>query len=121
MERFDAAQGRAADRGDAVGGLDGTTGSPYMKIDWHDAKAAANKRKHGVSFEDAAEIFRDPVVVEELDLRDVYGEERVVATGLVDGQVLVVVYTERPTSIRIISARRANKHEQQDYYRQTRT
>ena len=92
-----------------------------MKIDWHDAKAAANKRKHGVSFEDAAEIFRDPGVVEELDLRDAYGEERVLAKGLVDGQVLVVVYTERPTSIRIISARRANKHEQQDYYRQTRT
>ena len=92
-----------------------------MKIEWSDAKAVVNKRKHGVSFEDAAEVFRDPGVVEELDMREDYGEERILATGLVDGQVLVVVYTERQTAIRIVTARRANKHEQQDYYSQTRT
>ena len=92
-----------------------------MKIEWSAAKALVNIHKHGVSFEDAAEVFRDPDFVEVLDLREDYGEDRVVPTGLVDGQVLVVVYTERQTAIRIVTARRANKHEQQDYYSQTRT
>ena len=92
-----------------------------MRYEWDNAKAAANKRKHGVSFEDAVEALRDPGVMEELDARENYGEERILATGMADGQVLIVVYTERADSIRLISARRANKHEQQDYYRQIRT
>ena len=63
---------------------------------------------------------RDPGLVEKLDLRENYGEERV-ALAMLNGQILVVVYTERKDIIRIISARRANKHEQQNYYSQIGT
>ena len=65
--------------------------------------------------------MRDPGVVEKLDLRENYGEERIVALAMLNGQILVVVYTERKDIIRIISARRANKHEQQNYYSQIGT
>ena len=92
-----------------------------MKVEWDNTKAAANEKKHGVSFQNAAEAMRDPGVVEKLDLRENYGEERIVALAMLNGQILVVVYTERKDIIRIISARRANKHEQQNYYSQIGT
>jgi uncharacterized DUF497 family protein len=56
--------------------------------------------------------FRDPFAVEWIDLRKAYGEERIILLGITSGQVLTVVYTERAARIRIISARRATKHEQ---------
>jgi len=50
-----------------------------------------------------------------------YGEERVILLGMSGGQILSVVYTERGERLRIISARRATKHEKDNYYRQNRT
>jgi uncharacterized DUF497 family protein len=47
-----------------------------------------------------------------------YGEERCILLGMTNGQVLAVVYTERGGHIRIISAQRATRHEQDYYYRQ---
>jgi len=52
-----------------------------------------------------------------LDDREDYGEERINLIGMCDGVVIHVTYTERGERIRIISARRAEKHEQDDYYR----
>ena len=89
-----------------------------LEFEWDDAKAAENLRRHGVSFAQAALAFRDPFAVEWIDLREVYGEERIVLLGMSVNQVLTVVHTERAERIRIISARWATKHEQDLYYRE---
>ncbi len=81
-------------------------------------KEAANLKKHGVSFTQAAAAFRDPFAVDWIDDREDYGEERVILLGMTDGSVLVVVYTERDLRIRIISARVADRHEQEIYFRE---
>ncbi len=88
-------------------------------FEWDDEKAATNSRGHdGVTFEQAALAFSDTFAVEWLDEREDYGEERSVLLGMTGGQLLYVAYTERGTNIRIISARRATRHEQDIYYRQ---
>jgi uncharacterized protein len=90
-----------------------------LEFDWHDAKADANLRSHGVSFELAKTAFKDPFAVERLDDREDYGEERLVIIGMAEGNVvLFVAYTEREERIRIVSARRATQYEQDDYFRQ---
>lgn len=91
-----------------------------IEFEWDDEKAAVNLRKHGVSFAQAAFAFRDLFAVEWVDTRQAYGEERVILLGLAQGIVLTVVYTDRGDRIRIISARRATKHEQHIYFRQNR-
>ena len=88
------------------------------EFEWDDTKAAANLRDHRVSFEQAAVACRDPFAVEWIDARENYGEERSGLLGLYGREVLFVAYTERGDNIRIISARRAEKHEQNRYYRQ---
>jgi uncharacterized DUF497 family protein len=91
-----------------------------LEFDWHDAKADANLQSHGVSFDLAMTVFRDPFAVERLDDREDYGEERFVIIGMAEGNVvLFVAYTEREECIRIISARRATQYEQDDYFRQS--
>ena len=90
-----------------------------LEFEWHEAKAATNLRAHGVSFELAQTVFKDPFAVERLDDREDYGEERFVIIGTAEGEiVLFVAYSEREGRIRIISARRATQHEQDDYFRQ---
>ncbi len=88
-----------------------------MKFEWDEAKAAANILKHKVYFSSAVEVFFDPYC---LDYHDAYyeGEERRIIIGRIVSQLLMVVYTERGSNnevIRIISARKANKHEQRAY------
>jgi uncharacterized DUF497 family protein len=91
----------------------------WLEFEWHDAKAEANLQTHGVSFELAKTVFKDPFAFEVLDDRDDYGEGRFVIVGMAEGNVLLfVAYTERQERIRIISARRATKHEQNEYFRQ---
>jgi len=82
-----------------------------LKFEWDKSKAADNFDRHGVSFELAKEVFKDPFAVD----RQEYGEERFVIIGLVATHFLSVAYTERQDAIRIISARRATKHEQETY------
>jgi uncharacterized DUF497 family protein len=86
-----------------------------LKFEWNKSKAKGNYAKHGVSFEMAKKVFKDPFAVEFLDDRQEYGEERFVILGMADGYVLYVAYAERNGLIRIISARRATKHEQETY------
>jgi uncharacterized protein len=69
-----------------------------------------------VSFETAVKIFRDPFAIERLDDREDYGEERFILIGTAEEAVVTVVYTERNGRFRIISARRATRHEQDDYF-----
>jgi uncharacterized DUF497 family protein len=86
-----------------------------MNIDWDPAKNRSNQRKHGISFEIAKEAFQDKFRVEVFDDRD-YGEERWAAIGAVAGNILYVVYTERPNGIRLISARKADLDDEADYF-----
>ena len=86
------------------------------EFEWDSRKAAENDARHGVSFEAARDVFRDPFAVERLDDREDYGEVRYVIIGMVDGRVLFVVYTMRRDAIRIISARGAEPHEQRQYH-----
>jgi uncharacterized protein len=78
-------------------------------------------RAHGVSFDLAKTVFKDPFAIERLDDREDYGEARFVMIGMAQGNVLLfVAYTETTNHehIRIISARRATQYEQDDYFQQ---
>ena len=90
-----------------------------MEFEWHDAKAEANLQAHGVSFDVAKTVFKDPFAIERLDDREDYGESRFVVIGMAEGNVaLFVAFTEREDRIRIISARRATQNEEADYVQQ---
>lgn len=88
-----------------------------MNFEWDDAKARGNARKHRVAVAQAKDVFSDPHVLFELD--ETTDEERWNATGMASGNMLFVVYVERYlNTVRMISARRADKDEQDRYYRQ---
>jgi uncharacterized DUF497 family protein len=90
-----------------------------VEFEWRDAKAEANLNVHGVSFELARTVFRDPKAIELLDDPDDYGEDRYLIVGMAEGELpLFVAYTERDERIRIISARRVTQHEQDGYFSQ---
>lgn len=88
------------------------------EFEWDDAKAASNAEKHGISFDEARSVFRDPFAVELLDDRENYGEERYILIGMSTANILVVVYTEREERNRIISARKAEPNERRFYHEQ---
>jgi len=87
-------------------------------FEWDETKATTNWQNHGVAFAHAVKAFRDPFAIEWIDDRMSYGEERVNLLGMADGVLLHVTYTERGDRIRLISARRAEKNEQDHYYRE---
>ena len=88
-------------------------------FEWDENKAKSNLKKHGVSFEDAALVFRDPLAASEPD-RSTTLEERWKTIGLSGGcMLLVVIHTLRLEAgkevIRIVSARRVTKEERRRY------
>jgi uncharacterized protein len=87
-------------------------------FEWDEAKAAKNYARHGVTFEAARDVFKDPFAIEQIDDRKDYGEERFIIIGMASGRLLVVVYTMRGEIIRIISARGAEPYEQRQYHEQ---
>jgi len=88
-----------------------------VKYEWENRKAAENLRKRGVDFVDAIAAIEDANRVEEIDQRFVYDEERVPVIGMAPGKVLFVVVTlPDEDRCRIISARKATRHEQDRYY-----
>ncbi len=90
-----------------------------LEFEWDEAKALANLRTHGVSFDLAKTVFKDPFAIERVDDREDYGEGRFILIGVAEGDILLfVAYTEREDRIRIISARRAVQSEQEDYFQQ---
>jgi uncharacterized DUF497 family protein len=90
-----------------------------MDFEWDPKKAKTNKAKHGVDFELAKDVFRDPACLSNLDDSS-EDEERWRVIGRAGSKVLVVVFTERSSDvIRIISAREANRREERDYFGQT--
>lgn len=86
-------------------------------FEWDGEKAATNWREHGVTFDQAAKAIADPFAIEAIDERENYNEERVNLLGMCQGVTLHVTCTERGECIRIISARRAEKHEQDNNFR----
>ena len=87
-----------------------------LKFEWDSDKALSNASKHDVTFEEAASIFGDPLALTFADPDHAIGERRWLTFGLSQiGRVLLVVYTERGHSIRIISARKATRHERETY------
>lgn len=86
------------------------------RFEWDDDKARKNFRAHKITFEVACLVFDDPNFVEERD--DDPDEDRFNVTGSVMGRLVTVNYTERPPRIRIISARKANRREQNRYLSQ---
>lgn len=83
-----------------------------MDFEWDDAKSAKNRRERGFGFDWAALIFERPVI-EWSDVREAWGEGRVVAVGSVEGVIIAVIYTDRDDVRRIISARRARRKEEE--------
>ncbi|HXU33178.1 MAG TPA: BrnT family toxin [Thermoanaerobaculia bacterium] len=87
-----------------------------MRFEWDPSKAAANLRKHDVSFEEAAGAFDDDLSATFPDPDHSFGEARFITYGLgADGKLLVVSYTEREGTIRIVSAREATTKERKRY------
>lgn len=76
-----------------------------MRFEWDEAKNQINIRKHGIDFQDAVDVFNHPVLAA-IDQREDYGEDRWVALGWMAAVVGVV---------RIISARKATRHEVKHY------
>jgi len=86
-----------------------------MEIEYDSREAAANLKKHGVSFEEAEAALFDPLALS-IEDTDAEGESRWLLIGMVGRmQILTVIYTLRGDRIRIISARRSTKRELQEY------
>lgn len=85
----------------------------FGDFEWDDQKAASNRRKHQVSFEEAAEAMRDPLAV---DFEDVAHPDNLLTLAMSPrDRILYVVTTERGDRVRIISARVATSHERRSY------
>ena len=83
-----------------------------MHFEWSRAKAASNRRKHKVAFDEAVNAFYDPLSATFPDPDSPRGEQRLITVGLSSlGRLLVVVHTEQGETMRIISARLAKAHE----------
>ncbi len=87
-----------------------------MEFEWDDKKSAINLKKHGVSFHEAATILGDSLAITFPDPDHSMGEHRYLTFGYSrSNNLIVVVHTERQGKTRIISARRATKHERTIY------
>jgi hypothetical protein len=86
-----------------------------LKFIWDEKKSTINFKKHGITFEEATVVFKDPRRYEVYDKTHSFFEERWKVVGLNSSTILTVIYTERNDSIRIISARKADKKEEEKY------
>jgi uncharacterized DUF497 family protein len=86
-----------------------------MQFEWDKNKAKSNFKKHGVDFAEATSVLKDEAAI---TLHDEHPtEDRYITIGINDiGQLLLIVYTVRNNKIRIISARKANNSEYQQYF-----
>ncbi|MBV8753381.1 MAG: BrnT family toxin [Hyphomicrobiales bacterium] len=88
-----------------------------MQYSWDEAKAAANLAKHGISFTAAAKALEDPQKIEIIDDRFDYGEERIQNLCRYQHEILFVVTSMPDEDLRrIISARKATRHEEEQYF-----
>ena len=90
----------------------------HLRFEWDDRKSVQNERKHGVSFAEAQSVFSDENAVEFFDPDHSKDEDRFILLGVSARlRVLVVCHCQRKgNSIRVISARKADKQEEKDYW-----
>ncbi len=87
-----------------------------LEFEWDLNKAEENLKAHKVSFNEAKTVFNDPFSITIPDSQHSFGEYRYIDIGRSStGRILIVVYTERESSIRIISSRKPTKHERRKY------
>ncbi len=87
-----------------------------VQFEWNQEKAKRNLKKHQVSFEEASTIFDDPVFITFLDEEHSLDEDRYITVGFSgSNRLLLAAHTDRQGQIRIISARKATRYEQQFY------
>ena len=87
-----------------------------LKFEWDKRKAVLNIKKHGVSFEDAATAFGDPLSVTIHDPKHSDHEDRFLLLGETqDKKLVVVAHTDRKDTIRLINARPATRQERKDH------
>jgi uncharacterized DUF497 family protein len=82
---------------------------------WDEAKRKSNLRKHGLDFADAPAVLERATYTNE-DARFLYNERRYTSIGFFNGQEVVVVYAEVNNEVRIISFRKATRHEREIFY-----
>lgn len=99
---------------------DSNSYTAFLNFEWDEEKRRANIINHSLDFADVEEIFEGPMLMG-LDEREDYGEDRWIGIGLLRGLVVVVVFTERgENTVRVISLRKALKHERSRYERAIR-
>ena len=81
-------------------------------FEWDDAKSDANLAKHGITFDDASEVFYGPIIIRKSTRND---EERWLAIGISHDRLMSVIFTRRRDLIRIISARNPRPDEKRAY------
>lgn len=88
-----------------------------MKVTYDPDKRRRTLEERGLDFEDAPKVF-EGFHLTDPDLRKDYGEDREISVGLLDGDAVVIVWTERRDSRRIISMRKADRDEREEYFKQ---
>jgi uncharacterized DUF497 family protein len=91
------------------------------KFEWDDVKAVTNQADHGITFDMARLVFRDPFALDWLDESDNHGEDRFAVIGMVEERLLYVAFTMRRERARIISARLAEPKERRRYHEENNT
>ncbi len=92
-----------------------------MEFEWDPRKARNNLRKHGVSFEEAATVFGDPLATYYQDPDHSIAERRYLTTETSEkGRLIHIAFAERAGRIRIIQARKLTRNERQRYEEETR-
>jgi len=86
-----------------------------MRFAWDEAKRQANLRKHGLDFADAETVFAGITCTFE-DRRFDYNEHRFITVGMLRDTVVVIAHAETPSTIRVISMRKATRNEQIHYF-----
>jgi len=90
-----------------------------VKFEWDEAKNRINIRKRGIDFDDVSEAFNGPMIVNPDDRED-YSEDRWIGTGFLRNVPVIIVFTERNDTVRIISARKADKYERKRFEKEIR-
>ncbi|MDQ1640114.1 MAG: uncharacterized protein QOF62_3453 [Pyrinomonadaceae bacterium] len=87
-----------------------------MRFEWDEKKRRANLHRHGIDFNVVEKILAGPTINVEDDRFD-YGEMRIQTFGLLNDKVVAITHTQTDDVMRLISIRKATKHEEKDYFR----
>lgn len=87
-----------------------------MRYTWDNTKRKSNLKKHWLDFADAEIVF-EGLTLTIPDNRFDYGEDRFITFGMLDGVIVIIAHTERGDETRIISLRKATKHEEIIYFK----